>query len=279
MKQLKDVDFSKTFGDVPESFSSRVQYALRRTEEEKPVKRTAFRTVIAVALLVMLAATAAAAVLSHTVDWFADFYGDDFANTLNRGDVASGGQSFTLDEVVYTLSDVVAAPYTVQQHAEGSNEPVTYETMAIFATGVITPAEGVNLVLMPMDDYSVSDPYACDLYYGTMDAPASAAPTYADKAKELGASIRMVSCIPNGVMGENGELLPASLGYTLIPQSDGSVHFSVEIIPDAPLAKQDSYTLSLWLGHDQVDLDNTIVKGSRASTDWLVTVEPEISAK
>ena len=51
MKRLEDIDFRKTYGDVPESFQHRVQYALRRTEEaiqaalaEVQTSRTQFRS-------------------------------------------------------------------------------------------------------------------------------------------------------------------------------------------------------------------------------------------
>ena len=271
MKQLRDVDFQRTFGDVPESFSRRVQYALRRTEEEPRMKKATLRTAVLVTALVLLAATAlAAAVVSRTTDFFGSFYGEEKRQQLEGGDAAPGGQSHQVGDIVCTLGDVIAVQETATSFLEDGT-PFTYETIALYGTGVIAPAPGANVILMPMDEYALSDPWGYDLYYGTDEAPVDAV-TYADKAAETGAAIRMVSAIPNYLIGADGEPQYTGTGYTLIPQRDGTVQFSFEIIPesDAPLARQDSYTLSLWLGSDALDESGGIVEGSRQAEDWVV---------
>lgn len=276
MKQLRDVDFQSTFGDVPESFSRRVQYALRRTEEDTRMKKATLRTAVLVTALVLLAATAlAAAVVSRTTDFFGSFYGEEKRQQLEGGDAAPGGQSHQVGDIVCTLGDVIAVQETVTSSLEDGT-PFTYDTIALYGTGVIAPAPGANVVLMPMDEYTLSDPWGFDLYYG-MDVPPADAPTYADKAAETGAAIRMVSAIPNYLVGADGEPQYASTGYTLIPQRDGTVQFSFEIIPDfgATLARQDTYTLSLWLGSDALDEDGSIVEGSRQAEDWVVELRTQ----
>lgn len=276
MKQIRDVNFQSTFGDVPESFSHRVQYALRRTEEEPRMKKATLRTAVLVTALVLLAATAlAAAVVSRTTDFFGSFYGEEKRQQLEGGDAVPGGQSHQVGDIVCTLGDVIAVQETVTSSLEDGT-PFTYDTIALYGTGVIAPAPGANVVLMPMDEYTLSDPWGFDLYYG-MDVPPADAPTYADKAAETGAAIRMVSAIPNYIVGADGEPLYAGVGYTLIPQRDGTVQFSFEIIPDfgATLARQDSYTLSLWLGSDALDEDGSIMPGSRQAEDWVVELRTQ----
>lgn len=279
MKQIRDVDFQNTFGDVPESFSRRVQYALRRTEEEPRMKKATLRTAVLVAVLVLLAATAlAAAVVSRTTDFFGSFYGEEKRQQLEGGDAVPGGQSHQVGDIVCTLEDVIAVQETVTSSLEDGT-PFTYDTIALYGTGVIAPAPDANVVLMPMDEYTLSDPWGYDLYYGMDEAPEGTV-TYAQKAAETGAAIRMVSAIPNYLVGADGEPQYTSTGYTLIPQRDGTVQFSFEIIPDfgATLARQDSYTLSLWLGSDEVAADGSIVEGSRQAEDWVVELRTQPAA-
>ncbi|MGN0779575.1 MAG: hypothetical protein ACI4MJ_10535 [Aristaeellaceae bacterium] len=283
MKQLKDVDFRNAFGEVPESFSHRVQYALRHVEEEPPVKQATFRTTAIALVLTLLAATALAAVaVSRTTDFFGRFYGEEKQLQLETGDEAPGGQSHRVGDIVCTLGDVVAVRET-QTYADADNTLSTYDTIALYGTGVISPAPDANVILMPMDEYTLSDPWGYDLLYG-MDEPSADAPTYAQKAAETGAAIRMVSVIPNYPIGADGQPFPADVAYTLIPQRDGTVLFSFEVIPspDAPLPRQDSYTLSLWLGSDALDADGSIMPGSRQAEDWVVELRtrpaPETTA-
>ena len=278
MKQIRDVDFQSTFGDVPESFSRRVQYALRRTEEESRMKKATLRTAVLVTVLVLLAATAlAAAVVSRTTDFFGSFYGEEKRQQLEGGDAVPGGQSHQVGDIVCTLGDVIAVQETVTSFL-GDGTPFTFDTIALYGTGVIAPAPGANVMLMPMDEYTLSDPWGYDLYYGMDEAPEDAI-TYADKAAETGAEIRMVSAIPNYLVDADGEPLYTSVGYTLIPQRDGTVQFSFEIIPeaDAPLDRQDTYTLSLWLGSDELAADGSIVEGSRQAEDWVVELRTQFA--
>ena len=55
------------------------------------------------------------------------------------------------------------------------------------------------------------------------------------------------------------------------------MQFSFEIIPDfgGPLDRQDSYTLSLWLGSDALDDNGSVVEGSRQAEDWVVTLRTQ----
>lgn len=275
MKRLEDIDFKQTYGDVPESFSRRIQYALRRTEEEQPVKKVTVRTFSIALALCLLAATAVAAVASRTMDFFGSFYGEEKRQQLEAGDLAPGGQRHQVGDIVYTLGDVVAASETVTAMREDGTE-YSYDTIALYGTGTITPAQEGKTVLMAMDEYSVNDPWGYDRIYGMDEAAPEDAVTYAQKAQETGAAIRMVSVIPNGLVGPDGNFLKNSIGYTLIPQRDGTVQFSFEIIPESTMDKQATYTLNLWLGSDEVALDGSIVEGSRQAEDWVVEIQPKV---
>lgn len=273
MKRLEDMDFSKTYGDVPESFSHRVQYALRRMEEEKTVKKATFRTMAIVLVLTLLAVSALAAVATNTLDFFGSFYGESKREMLSQGEMAKGGQSHRVGDLVYTMGDVVAGSETIKSsHEDGT--AYTYETTTLYGTGVISAAEGANVVLMAMDDYTLDAPWGCDLY-GLGEQPAEGTLTYAQKAEATGAAIRRVGAIPNGLVDVDGAFIPASVGYALMPQHDGTVMFSLEIIPDAPLEKQAQYTLSMWLGSDAIDEHGSIVEGSRQAEDWVVEIKPQ----
>lgn len=274
MKRLEDINFKQTYGDVPESFKRRVQYALRRTEEEQPMKKATMRTVVIALVLCLLAATALAAVVSNTADFFGRFYGEEKRQQLEAGDMAPGGQRHQVGDIVYTLGDVVAAQEMVYGMDKAQKE-YSYVSTTLYGTGVIAPAAEANLVLMAMDEYSVNDPWGYDLFYGMDEAAPEDAVTYAQKAQETGAAIRMASVIPNGLVGADGEFVEASIGYTLIPQADGTVQFSFEIIPESTMDKQATYTLNLWLGSDEVAMDGSIVEGSRQAEDWVVEIQPK----
>ena len=105
------------------------------------------------------------------------------------------------------------------------------------------------------------------------------APTYAEIAREKGAVIRVVNCIPNGIVDEvNGGYYPCTPGVSIIPLEDGTVHFSAELTlecENAPI--QDSYQLSFWICTEDIDLDGNPIEGTRQSTDWIVTLTPEAS--
>ncbi|MBQ8554480.1 MAG: hypothetical protein IJ438_01275 [Clostridia bacterium] len=269
MKQLQDIDFTKAFGDVPESFAARVQYALRCTEkEENAVRRKPLYTIAIVVLLLMLATTAVAAVLSRTIERFGVEYGGSFKTHLEQGVLAPGGQTTEFNGIVFSLDDFVI---TTRTHEESPQPALNF-----YATAVISPKEGENIVLMAWDEYTVHDPAGYALFYGSKyPTPPAGAPTYAEIAAENGAVIRRVSCIANGVLDENGDIYPGVVGSALIPQTDGTVLVFIEIVPEIAFSSvQDSYQLSLWLGCQDMDQEGLPIEDSRISMDWVITVSP-----
>ena len=272
------IDPNKVYGDVPQSFSHRVEYALHHCEKEeaKPMKRKPLVAIIITVLMLALTTTAVAAVLSRTTEFFGRFYGIDYLNKLEQGLTYTGGQSTTFSNVTFTLNDIISTEFKSQLANEDGSGYHELTVPFFFTTGTISAAEGENLVLLACDEYTVDDPAGYALYYGDMYPTASeGAPTYAEIAKEKGAVIRKVECIPNGILDENGNHYMGCVGYTLIPQEDGTVFFSVEIQPEVAVPQQDSYQLSLYICTEDVDLDGNPIEGTRHSMDWIVTLVPE----
>ena len=110
-----------------------------------------------------------------------------------------------------------------------------------------------------------------DATYG----PPADALTYPELTASKGAAIYLVECIPNGILDENGNCYIGCVEYTLIPQEDGTVFFSVEIQPEVTVPQQDSYQLSLYITTEDVDLNGNPIEGTRRSQDWIVTLTPE----
>ncbi len=279
MKRMQEIDFKQAYGDVPPGFARRVDLTLRtlnNAEKERKIMKkpmTAFALILA---LLAMTTVAVAAALSHTADFFGVEYGPEFQQKLEAGNVAPGGQSATLNGVTFTLTDaVVVEEETNYLTGQGSlDTPV--ESLGFYATGVIAPAEGENIVLLP-EDYSVSDPAGYSYYpYGeAIRAADEDAPTFAELAKEKNAKILWVTCIPNGILDEKGELLQNTVGLSLISLPDGTVHFSVEIPPENIIEPQDSYQLSLYIAAKDVDANGEPINETRQSMDWVVTLVPE----
>lgn len=284
MTERKDIDFTKAFGDVPASFSHRVEYALRRTreqEEARPMKRKPIVAILITVLCLALTTTAVAAALSKTVEFFGLHYGNRYRQEMEEGAYVPGGQSVQLNDAVFTLDDAVISRHVTEWGPEDmneSNETIarSIETLAFWATGTISVAEEENIILLA-EDFTPDLPAGYAVFYGDMyPAAPEGAPTYAELAKEKGAVIRVVRCIPNGIINEEtGELYPTTPGACLIPQPDGTVQFSVEIASETVVPEQDSYQLSLYISTQDVDLDGNPIEGTRRSQDWIVTLTPE----
>ena len=218
MKRLEDIDFRKTYGDVPESFQHRVQYALRRTEEEKAVKRKAMSSLVVILYAILAVAAAVAASIPGTTEWFRQFYGDAFGDKAAQGVSVPGGQSHSFGGVTVTLGDVV-----LTNMGENGNGYV-------LASAVIYPeARKVLLCEEAMPD----DLFGVDTLSG--EALPAGTPSYQQKATESGSRLMRVICIPNGLATQDGALLGGTVGYTATPMQDGGVHVSMEIALDEEL--------------------------------------------
>lgn len=276
-------DPNKVYGDVPEAFSHRVQYALHQCEKEetKPMKRKPVVAILITILCIAMTTTAVAAVLSKTTEFFGLHYGDRYRQEMEEGKYVPGGQFVQINDVVFTLDDAIISNHVTEwgpEDMDESNEIVarSIETLAFWATGTISVAEDENVILIA-EDFTPDLPAGYAVFYRSMypQAP-EGAPTYAELAKEKGAALRMVRCIPNGIVNEaTGELYPTTPGACLIPQTDGTVQFSVEIASETEVPEQDSYQLSLWVCTEDIDLEGNPIEGTRRAEDWIITLTPE----
>ena len=271
------LDPNKVYGEVPSSFTHRVEYALRRCEKEetKPMKRKSIVAILLVILALALTTTAVAAVLSGTINFFGQQYGPAFQEKLEQGTVAPGGQSTVINGVTVTMTDFVVVPEKTEWLFGEGELDTPVETLSFYATGTLVPALGENLVLLAdLYEYAVTDPAGYDLFYGTTPEAPEGAPSYADVARERGATLRQVRCIANGILDEEGHLLVNTIGSCIVPQADGSVVFSIEIPSEHIIPQQDSYQMSLSIDMEDLDAEGNPIEGTYLQQDWIVTLVP-----
>ena len=269
-------DPNKVYGDVPQSFSHRVEYALRRCEKEEtnPMKRKPVFIILLVVMLLMTT-TAVAAVLSRTTEFFVFEYGERYRETMESGAVAQVNESTPLNGVIFTLADAVITPSQTNYLTDVGEVDPPVDTIDFYATGIIAPAEGENVILLG-DEYTIDQPAGYAIYYPNWPKAPEDAPTYAELAKEKGAAIRMVSCYANGIINEEtGEVYLGTTGGAVIPLQDGTLQFGIEIPGENVYPQQDSYRMSIYIATEDVDLDGNPIEGTRQSTDWVVTLVPE----
>ena len=219
----------KVYGDVPQSFEHRVQYALHNTQKQKrSVRRMPLRTALIVLILLTLAGAACAAVLSRTADWFGAFYGQAWKDAALSGDVDQTHPTARLGDVTYTLDDVIVTGIALD---EGGMSVSESDCRYILATGTIRPAPGVNVVLIP-EDYGLDEPWS----------PDSSGATVLERAEAQGAKILCVRVTANGLITSGGQPFTwtddeghtryPDIGYNEMMQEDGSILFSMEIVLD-----------------------------------------------
>lgn len=211
---MKQENLAHMYGATPESFKHRVAFALKETEE-KPMKRklTVRAVLIAAAILALLTAVAYAAFSSQVTAFFGRMYGNDMQAWLEKGDVATSAQSFTLDGVVFTMDEVV------------------YRANGLYGVGTIRPQEEGNLVILP-EDHRPDEPYGYDVYGegGRSEEAPAGTPTLEDVARGKGAKLLVVRTLPERIGVDGGEMLsPGSVGYVMVPQRDGSIRYSFEM--------------------------------------------------
>ena len=260
----------KVYGDVPQSFEHRVQYALHNTQKQKhPVRRMPLRTVLIVLILLALAGAACAAVLSRTADWFGAFYGQSWKDAALSGDVDQSHPTARLGDVTYTLDDVIVTGIALD---EGGMSVTENDCRYILATGTIRPAPGANVVLVPED---------CEL-----DEPSGPnGVTVLERAEAQGVKILCVRVTANGLVTSSGQPFTwtddeghtryPDIGYDEMMQEDGSILFSMEIVLDeSVLARQDTYTLSVYIANHEVSREGAHLMETRISEDWVFDIHP-----
>ncbi len=253
---MKPDDCKLMYGSTPESFRRRVACALRETEE-KPMKRK-YTAALVIAVVVLLTAAAYAAFSSQVAEFFGKYYGKDMQTWLEQGDVATVGQAFTMDGVVFTVDEVV------------------YRNNGLYGIGTIRPQEGGNVVIIA-EDHLPDEPYGYDIYGegGKPEQAPDGTPTIADVVREKGGRLLIVRTLPERIGVDGGDLLNLPcVGYTQMPQRDGSIQFSFEASDAVAVAQGDVYTISMWASVCEMTADGQALENTRHGETWTVEIEP-----
>lgn len=249
----------RAFADTPPEFDDALRSTLTRLQsekEEKTVKRKlSMAPVLAFVIVMILAVVAVAAALyPQTVERFRQNYGEDY---LKGDETAQVNASYTLGDVVYTLTDVV------------------WERGMLFGTVVMTPREGANIVLIP-EDHDVSDAAGYAVYY--KEEVPEGTPSYRELAKERGARLVMPKCIPDGYVID-GNVMSGDVGYFDTPMHDGSIVTSFELYGwNGSIEHAESYVLQMNPHNWEVTLDGEWLREEPDNTwlqdTWQVEVFP-----
>lgn len=231
-------DLQRMYGSTPVSFQQRVAQTLTRPSAFR-APRAALRVALITALLTVLTLGVCAAVFgSQVADIFGWFYGDRMKQELLNGNIAQQEQSVQIGDVIYTLQEVV------------------YIDDGLYGVGRISPAS--DSVVLLAEDYQLTDEAGYGLYYGPESRAPSGAPTYAELARQKNAKVLQVSTVAEAVGVDGGTVLPlACVGYSLIPQLDGSVQFTFEIPTGVAVEQGSEYTIRLWSANWEVAEDGT----------------------
>lgn len=228
-------DLKRMYGSTPVSFQNRIEQTLAHARvQESRTRRPAGRIVLVTALVLALSLGTCLAVFhSQVADYFGWFYGDDLQQELLAGNIAQQEQSMQLGDVIYALQEV------------------TYIDNGLYGVGRITPANE-NVVLMA-EDYAVTNAAGYGLFYGPESRAPEGTPTYAELAKQKNAKIVQVSAVPEAVGVDGGTVLPlSSVGYSMLPQQDGSVTFAFEIGTGVAVEEGSEYTIRMWSSNWEV---------------------------
>ncbi len=265
---MKQNDWQKAYNPPPEKLYNTVNHTLAGLPAQKPRRPMLLRVpVIALAALLALCGVAYALFQSQTAELFGWFYGDGKKAELLSGDIAPVGQSCQLGDVIYTFDDAI------------------YQDGTVYGTGTMRAADGANLVLIA-EDYGIHEPAGYALRYDGGEAIPDGAPSYAGLAEQKGAKIVLARCVANGVVNPDGSLNADCIGYSQLPQADGSIKFMFEFAggsPDDPamtLERSDSYDVSLHIANWEVNQYGEWLREEPNDTwltyDWVVTVAPVI---
>lgn len=236
MKRETDpLNLRSAFEPIPDGCYNALMKATRSVKEEKPVKRTAFRTVV-IAACIILAAMAAAVAAGNILGWndFFKLYHDvAVPQTAQEIMAASQPESFQLGDIIFTVrerySDAYLAMITTEAHlAEG-------------VTGIITADA-------PFDPIGA---------YGDNSAAVAArlgvdpGMTWAEAARQLNVPLYSVTALleaPEALYG--GE----SFADPLFNEDGSLSYFSLQ--PLNGMADAAQLACQVWLRVERVNLDD-----------------------
>ncbi len=257
-----NIDFKKTYGDMPQSFSNRVQNSLENLDKKPVLQRLRWTTAAALALLVLSVSMGIAAILSPTANIFGWLYGREMTKNLQEGEIASSGQSYVMGDVEFTLDDVI--------RKNGS----------IYSSGRIRKLDTSNIVLIA-EYVSIHEPAGYTLHYGRDTAIDPDAKSYQELAVEKNAKIIQAACVAEGLVLPDGSVAMAdSIGFDMIPQADGSIRFLADFEETAAIQSGESYTLRLHVSTVEIATDGEVLHDSSYQSEyWDVQLHPNKEVK
>lgn len=250
---MKQIDFKQTFGEVPESFSARVQVALRRTqEEEKPVKKFTFRTVLIAAVVMMsMMAVAIAATNGRLVDWFQEHYGAELPKAAQK----------VLNATEKTVLETDLATFTV-------NELLCDGKIAYLTAEVQLKEEGTAILYPSASDPTdrIGEKLAAKLNHPGVNAKTS----YAEAAKAMGLPLYTVGA---WMEIEDQERIDSEMmDYSVLENGNLMLVRMLYMREALPLSAK-NLPITLWAQVLQVDVDTLeSVEGSRQRTSEAYTL-------
>lgn len=250
-------DLKTMYGSTPMGFHTRIVQTLAQPQPVKVGRlRPALRLALCAGLILALSFSAGLAVFhSQVADFFGWSYGDQRKQELLSGNISQEEQSLVLDDVLFTLQEV------------------SYIDNGLYGVGIIRPINE-HAILMA-EDYTVNDAAGYGLYYGEESRAPEGTPTYAERAKEQKARIWMVCVTPEAVGVDGGTVLPLStVGYSLIPQRDGSVQFAFEIPTGVAVEEGAEYTIRLWASAQEVTPEGEWLEEGYQGQSWNAVVHP-----
>lgn len=250
-------ELQSMYGSTPASFRCRIQQSLSQHPKQQAVHSHPLRLALVTALVLMLTAAVGMAALSPRVaELFGGLYGEDRKAEMMAGEIAHSGQSFRLGDVIYTLEEVV------------------YIDNGLYGVGFIRPANE-NVVLLA-EDYAVTDAAGYGLYYGEESRAPEGSPSYAEIAKQKNARILGVHTLPEAIGVDGGTMLELpTLGYSCIPEADGSIRFTFEIPTGIAVTDGITYTIRLWASCQEITLDGEWLESTYLGERWEAVVEPK----
>ena len=259
MDKLDRENLLRAFKSTPPAFEAGIDRTLRRltSEKEEPIvrKKLAFAPALVLALALLASVALAATMYPKTLERIRSFYGEEHASQIEQyGEVAELGETFTLGEVKYTITDAV------------------WNSGVLYGTIVMEPVEGANILLIA-EDMEVEGPVGYNPGYG--ESAPEGTKSFADTARETGARIVLAKCVPEGIV-VGGEAKSDTVGYSDMVTPENTVLSTFEVYG---AQKDESYVLRLYTSNWEITPEGEWLREEPNDTwkreNWDVTVTPQ----
>ena len=120
-RDMENLDLRDAFPGMPEACRDALLQTVRSVKEEEPVKRTAIRTIL-IAAAIIIATTAVAFAAGNLIFGWVDYYGEEYNVRVPESAqyvmAKSEEKTFTLGPVVFTVKEQYCDPYTALASTE-----------------------------------------------------------------------------------------------------------------------------------------------------------------